>query len=36
MANILLDPRPHLPTGFSLADVPRDEHLHQQRVFLGI
>jgi hypothetical protein len=36
MANFLVDPRLHLPTGFSIVDVPRDELLHRMSAFLGL
>jgi hypothetical protein len=34
MANFLVDPRLHLPMGFSIVDVPRDELLHRLCAFL--
>jgi hypothetical protein len=36
MANFPVDPRPHLPTGFTLCDVPREELLLRHRAFLGL
>jgi hypothetical protein len=36
IAYLSIDPRLHLPEGFSLVDGPRDVHLHRPRAFVGL
>jgi hypothetical protein len=36
MANLPIDPRPHLLAGFNLVDAPRNVHLHRPMAFIGL